>query len=122
MEIIININDLPENTIFHHTYIPLLAVRITNTDIYGRFLKNPKIETKISQFLIKSSNMFTTLGCPINLLHFYDKTLCNIHNIDIMSNNHLNIYTYNRDIFNNIKCESFYKCSKLQKLSHSLEH
>jgi len=122
MEIIININDLPEYSVFHHIYIQLLAVRITDTDIYGRFLKKPEIETKISGFFIRTNNMFTTLGCPINLLHFYDKTLCNIHNADIMSNNHVNIHTYKRDIFNNIKCDSFYKCSKLPKLSHSLEH
>ena len=110
MEIIINIKDLPDNSLFHYKYIALLSVRIVDGIIYGRLLDNPKREIKINEFMIKTSNMFTSLGIPICLLHYYDKSLCNIHNIDMMKDERINIYTYKYDIFNNIKCDSFYRC------------
>lgn len=110
MEIIINIKDLPDNSVFHYKYLPLLSVRIVNGDIYARFLENPEKEIKIYEFMIKTTNMFTCLGTPICLLHYYDKQLCNIHNIDMMDDQRINIYTYRYDIFNNIKCDSFYRC------------
>lgn len=110
MEIIINIKDLPDNSVFHCKYLPLLSVRIVDGVIYARLLQNPEREIEIYQFMIKTTNMFTSLNIPICLLHYYNKRLCNIHNIDIMRGDRINIYTYRYNIFNNIKCDSFYKC------------
>ena len=109
MEIIINIKVLPDNSVLHYKYLSLLSVRIVEGVIYARLLENPEKEIIIYEFMIKTSNMFTCLGMPIRLLHYYEKRVCNIHNIDL-SDERINIYTCRYDIFNRIKCHSFYRC------------